>query len=132
MCIRDRYYSSLADKEIKACEWALQNVKNPVKGTTLTRLGESINSAYSDFGPAINGDDLFFSSLRFDNLNNKTYPSRKISNILKSKKLSTANALDFTNPSWAGKSVAHTAFNKDCLLYTSFFSCSTHKNQIYN
>lgn len=109
----DVYYSSLADKEIKACEWALQNVKNPVKGTTLTRLGESINSAYSDFGPAINGDDLFFSSLRFDNLNNKTYPSRKISNILKSKKLSTANALDFTNPSWAGKSVAHTAFNKD-------------------
>ena len=80
----------------------MQNVKNPVKGTTLTRLGESINSAYSDFGPAINGDDLFFSSLRFDNLNNKTYPSRKISNILKSKKLSTANALDFTNPSWAG------------------------------
>ena len=82
----DVYYSSLAEKEIKACEWALQNVKNPVKGTTVTRMGEAINSSYSDFGPALYGDDLYFSSLRFDNLHNKIYPSRKISNILKSKK----------------------------------------------
>ena len=109
----DVYYSSLAEKEIKACEWALQNVKNPVKGTTVTRMGEAINSSYSDFGPALYGDDLYFSSLRFDNLHNKIYPSRKISNILKSKKGGTGVVTDYTNPAWAGKSVAHTAFNKD-------------------
>lgn len=111
----DVYYSSLAEKEIKASEWAVQQVKNPVKGTTVNRMGEAVNSEYSDFASAINGDDLYFSSLRFDNLFDKTYPAKKISNILKSKKGNTAVALDYSSKvkAWDGRNIAHSAFNKD-------------------
>ena len=109
----DPYYTSIADKEIKACEWALETVKNPVKGTVVKRLSDNINSLYSDFNPVISGDDLLFSSLRFENKVDTRIPKRFIGNILKSKKGAQANPIQQDNINFAGKSIANLAYNKN-------------------
>ncbi len=55
-----------AEKEIEAIEWAIENQENPVQGIEVSHLENGVNTPYSDFGAVKKNDELYFSSLRFD------------------------------------------------------------------
>lgn len=63
----DPFLSAKADKERAACEWATNEIDNPDETILIENLGDGINTIYSDVAPAIYGDSLYFSSMRFMN-----------------------------------------------------------------
>jgi outer membrane protein OmpA-like peptidoglycan-associated protein len=65
---RGEKYKAFSENEIQSCEFALQHLKDTVK-TNITHLGDSINSAYSDFSPSmLNDSTLVFASLQSDSI----------------------------------------------------------------
>lgn len=101
------------DREIKACEWALQKIQNPNKGVQVNRLENHINSTFSDFAPTAYQDTLIFSSLRFVNTGNTELPKRHNASLLQSVK--GGNPERMLSDSFPGLSysVAHSSFSKD-------------------
>lgn len=85
-------YIKLAKKEIKSCDWAIGVINTP-KDVTVEHLGKNVNTPYSEFGAVKHNDTLFFSSLRFENKEDKNNPPRLISKILASADTSTSKAL---------------------------------------
>ncbi len=112
----DEFYTYKADKEREASEWALNEIENPDETITVTSLGNSVNTVYSDFGPAIKDSELFYSSMKFNDPNNK---AQRISKILKTEipedlesSFSGGEEIgDAINVS--GSNTANAAFNKD-------------------
>jgi len=56
-----------AKNEIEACRWAIDLIAVPEENIEVNRLNKRVNSKYSDFGPLMKGDTLFYSSLKFRN-----------------------------------------------------------------
>ncbi|MGB0863709.1 MAG: hypothetical protein ACPG19_14710 [Saprospiraceae bacterium] len=69
-----------AKNKLNACEYALKIKKKPVKAT-ITHLDKNINSPYSEFAPIQNGDDFYYSALKFkkERKGKKTYYTRILS-----------------------------------------------------
>lgn len=59
-------YQAKAEKEIEAINWAIENNNNTVEGVTVEHLGGEINSPYADFGAVAKGDELYYSSHRYE------------------------------------------------------------------
>jgi hypothetical protein len=57
---------SKAEQELRSCAVAKELVKKANMNTKIERLGDHINTKYSDFGPCEVGDLLYYSSLRFE------------------------------------------------------------------
>lgn len=112
----DEFYTYKADKEREASEWALTEIESPDETITVNSLGNDINTTYSDFGPAINGSELFYSSMKFIDPNNKT---ERISKILKTEipedlESSFSGGEELGDEiNMASKNTANAAFNKD-------------------
>jgi outer membrane protein OmpA-like peptidoglycan-associated protein len=65
---RGEKYKTYAENEIESCEFALQHVNDTVK-TDIKHLGDTINSAYTDFSPSMLDDStLVFASLQADSV----------------------------------------------------------------
>ncbi|MBK9272496.1 MAG: PD40 domain-containing protein [Saprospiraceae bacterium] len=105
------YLKALAEKEISACEWAMEQIDQPVKNVTVENLGPNINSDNSEFAPAPKNGKLIYSSNRFDNKSNKFIPRRTISGVLSMDKDSTVSVLKDFNEQFPGLNVAHICFN---------------------
>lgn len=54
-----------AKKEIEDCRWAIDLIALPDE-TEVSHLNKRVNSSYSEFGPIMKGDTLFFSSYKFN------------------------------------------------------------------
>ncbi|MBK7370993.1 MAG: hypothetical protein IPJ09_06075 [Saprospiraceae bacterium] len=78
----DVYYTQRADKEVKASQWATQQVAQTSEAVKVTRLGDEINTPYSEFGASQKGDTLIYSSMRFELPAEKAVPKRTYSNVL--------------------------------------------------
>ena len=76
----------------------------------MQHLGTEINSPYSDFAPLLMGDELYFSSLKFEKTKEKINPPRLYAKTLSSKSNTTAMPADNFNQ--AEQSVSHLAFTK--------------------
>ncbi|MCP4440220.1 MAG: hypothetical protein GY810_14850 [Aureispira sp.] len=63
---KDNFYKAKAIQEYKSCTVARKLVKNPIDTIEIKRLGDHINTEYSDFGAHEIGDNLYYSSLRFE------------------------------------------------------------------
>ena len=122
----DAYYSAIADKEIKACEWAINQVNHPVKGTTITRLGNDVNTEFSEFAPVSMGDKFMFSSMRFPNMENTTLPKKYISNILESNRGSQPKLMEQAAFRKGGQSVGNLAYSSD--KKSAYFTICDHLN----
>ncbi|NOT36115.1 MAG: hypothetical protein HOP11_01920 [Saprospiraceae bacterium] len=110
----DEYASSYADKEIKACEWALTQLSKVDTNLKIRRLGDNINSQeWSDFAPSSKDDLLRFSSDRFDNLINKYKPKRTLSKLLTSKGEALAIPVESPNLDFKGMHVSNASFSPD-------------------
>ncbi len=94
----DRYGASdparkaQAESQLEQCRRAAEMSAQPPTAE-LVRLGKSVNSAYTEFGPYPAGDTLYFSSLRFDNPKDKNLPPRMVSKVMSSLRLGTGRAL---------------------------------------
>ena len=55
-----------AAQEARSCEVALQLIQTAEKGINLTALSKNVNTQYSDFAPHEVGNELYFSSLKFE------------------------------------------------------------------
>jgi|JI10StandDraft_1071094.scaffolds.fasta_scaffold00237_57 outer membrane protein OmpA-like peptidoglycan-associated protein len=108
----DSYYSAYADKEIKACEWAIEMINNPVKSTTVVSMGERVNTSFSDFAPMQLKQEFVFSSSRFENRVNTIMPKRYLSGLLSSKSEGVPVQLKYLNTLFPGKNIANTAVNR--------------------
>lgn len=89
----NQYFTQKAEKEVKACDWAITQVTQTMENVKLTRLGDDINTGYSEFGAYRKGDSLFYSSLRFELPGDASYPKRTFSNLLLSVKGVSSDAL---------------------------------------
>lgn len=85
-------YISLARKEIKSCEWAIGMISKPTD-ITIEHLGKNVNTPYSEFGAVKFNDTLYFSSLRFENKEDKKDPPRLISKVLATADTTTAKPI---------------------------------------
>ena len=98
-----------ARKEMKSSDWAIGMTKTP-KDVTIEHLGKSVNSPYSDFGAVKHDETLYFSSLRFENKEDKRNPPRLLTKVLSTKDtLIAAKALPKYNS--ATQHTAYSAFS---------------------
>lgn len=74
-----------AKSQIEACEWAA-SVVSEKDAVSVSQLNKRVNTTYSEFGPVLRGDTLFYSSLRYDNTKDEHKPRRKFSKVLLSVK----------------------------------------------
>lgn len=105
----DAYLTQKSEKEIKACDWATLQVNQTIESVKVTRLGEEVNTPYSEFGATRVGDSIYFSSLRFELPDDKSFPKKTFSNVLLSVKGQNDESIkQINNP--LGHT-AHTAIN---------------------
>jgi outer membrane protein OmpA-like peptidoglycan-associated protein len=98
-----------ARKEIKSSDWAIGLIKTP-KDVTIEHLGKSVNTPYSDFGAVKRDETLYFSSLRFENKEDKKNPPRLLTKVLAIKDtLTAAKAIPKYNS--ATQHTAYSAFS---------------------
>ncbi len=105
----DAYLTQKSEKEVKACDWALLQVNQTLERVKITRLGDEINTPYSEFGATRLGDTIHYSSLRFELPTDKSYPKRTFSNLLSSVKGMADSTLKAINDPLTH--TAHTAIN---------------------
>lgn len=107
-----------ANKEVMASEWAKQVINRERKDVEIERLGDQINSPYTEFGATPMGDTLLFSSLRFEHVVNKNQPPVLYSQIMGSSAMGQAERESLLSDSM--QITAHTAFNQkgDRLYFT--------------
>jgi len=86
----DKYYTSKAEKEIEAIDWAIARAENPAPGTEVNRIEGDINTPYSEFGALSLDDKFYYSSLRYEESDNDNYPDRLYSKILSSESNETS------------------------------------------
>jgi hypothetical protein len=55
-----------AEQEIKSCELAMEIFGRPIDGIEVIALEDNVNTKFSDFAPHLVGNDLYYSSLKFE------------------------------------------------------------------
>lgn len=104
-------YQKQAKKSIEDCEWA-QEIVDKEDDIQIQQLNKRVNTPYSEFGPLLKGDTLFYTSFRYDNPNDEHDPPRKISKVMTSIKGKKGRPMrrKFNE---ADKLTAHTTFSQD-------------------
>ena len=108
----DEKLTAIANMELKALEWSVSQAENADQGFKIEILGGDVNSPYSDFGAIKVDEDLYYSSLRYEETEPDEKPSKLISKILKSEDGGSGEIID-DDINMDMKPVAHTAFNLD-------------------
>jgi len=106
------YLSQRAEKEIKACEWASELINNPRPNVKVRRLGDGVNTEYSEFAGIKEDEGLYFSSLRFEEMDPEELPRKLISKILLTSDDETTDSLNI-EMNKDNLFSAHSTFNKD-------------------
>lgn len=101
-------YGERAKKEIENCAWAIEQLKAP-HNIKIEQLNKRVNTAYSEFGPFLAGDTLYYSSYRFENFQDNHEPPRRLTKILTSVKGSKGRPL-LGGVNGKDKLTAHTTF----------------------
>jgi hypothetical protein len=107
----DTFLSSLAAKEIDACEWADTQMDKSAKGVSIQNMGSGVNTNYSEFAPAVRFQKFYFSSNRFENKLNEFIPKRTLSGALELKNDSAVVELNEFNVLFPGKSLGNLSFS---------------------
>lgn len=111
-------YKKQASAAIKNCDWAIEVVKEE-EDIQIQQLNKRVNTPYSEFGPLLRGDTLYYTSFKFDNNKDTHDPPRKISKVMTSIRGSKGRPMKrkFNEDT---KLTAHTTFslNKKRIYYT--------------
>ncbi len=71
----------LGKQELEDCLWALEILAEPDE-TEIAHLNKKINTPFTEFGPLMKGDTLFYSSHRYDWKSDDHIPKRKLTKVL--------------------------------------------------
>jgi len=104
-------YIARAKSEIISCDFALELISSP-SDVDIQQLNKRVNSAFSEFGPLLKGDTLYYTSFRFKNKDDENDPPRRISKVLASIRGAKGRILPrkFND---SEKLTAHTTFSRD-------------------
>jgi len=105
------YLTRRAKKEMKANAWAMDYMEYLPDSPYIEHMSENINTPSSEFGVYARGDTIYYSSLRFENEEDDSYPPKPISKILVSEDGSEGVVLEGINSD--STITAHTAFSQD-------------------
>jgi hypothetical protein len=114
--VADEYYQKKAVQELKSCELAKIMVENPDKNISLKRLGDNINTEFSDFGAhQFQDSGLIYSSLRFDRkqLKDEKPDAKRLISRLQFAKDETSNAKDIAVLNVLHEHSANSCFSPD-------------------
>jgi tetratricopeptide (TPR) repeat protein len=109
--VTDTKIKEIAQKEIESCEWAVEVVSNPDDNIEIVRLGDEVNTPYSEFGAEKIGKNLFYTSFSFVKEDDRNDPPRHFNKILLSDNGKAGEFWDDINS--AERHTAHVAFSKD-------------------
>ncbi len=111
---------AIARKEIESVNWSVDLMAKEQSGTSVERLGDQINTAYSEFGAIKLDNELYYSSLRFEDLSSEFDPNRSVGKILSSKDNLEGVVLETGEINNSQKTVAHSTFtpDRDQIYYT--------------
>ncbi len=116
----EAYYSQKAAKEIEACDWAISMEDQVYDYYKVENMGGEVNTEYSEFGASKVDDELYYSSLRFDNPEDLDSPDKHLSKLLISDLEAGGSSVIDGAINNSNSLVAHTAFNmnKTRIYYT--------------
>lgn len=104
-------YSTNAKQEIEGLNWAIDAIKAPDENVTVERLGNDINTPWSEFAPQMKGSDLYYSSLSEQREFKKGEAPRQYAIEMMAKNAKgKGDKLDFND---AKRHTAHADFTKD-------------------
>lgn len=114
----DEYLTAKAKKQISSAEWSKELLSNPAQNITISRLGDNINTEFSEFGAIYDQDNITYSSLAFASKERQNIPSKVISKLLKSSDGESVPYDDNINKD--NLHTAHSSYNinKSKLYYT--------------
>ncbi len=104
-------FATEAKQQMADCDFALATM-DKADDLTIHQLNKRVNTGYSEFGPLLSGDTLYYSSFRFKNTKDDHEPPRKISRILTSVKGGRGRPLP-RKFNEAELHTAHTTFSTD-------------------
>ena len=107
-------YATLAKQSIQDCNWAKTQIQTPKTGYNIKPFGNGVNTPSSEFAPLAYQNQVFYSSLEYDEENFCPKPNSDVTRLY----TSTDSAEGQPGPiNWAkkekGKFVTHTAYNGD-------------------
>ncbi|MDX2134404.1 MAG: hypothetical protein SFV52_06445 [Saprospiraceae bacterium] len=105
-------YAAEAQQERDDCRWALEQTAVG-RQPQIVHLDKKINSEYSDFGPALLGDTLYYSSYRFDTKRTRSAPSQKTTRLMRALPGARSRPPGRSFPDADTAHFAHTAFYAD-------------------
>lgn len=82
----DSFYTAKAKKELSSIQYASSQSQNYKKNIKFEKLGDDINTAYSEIGGHMFHDEFYFSSMRYKEEKPIVTPAKDISKILKKTK----------------------------------------------
>ena len=106
----DPILTSTARLAIASCKTAKELIKNVDKNTTVTRLGDDVNSADADFAGSDFGGNMYFSSMKYESTSKALRYKQIAKTLVKSTDNMAANVISgYVND--RDQSVANFAFN---------------------
>lgn len=105
-------YKSKAEKGIQNCTWAIEVIAES-DNIDILHLNKRVNTPYTEFGPLLKGDSLYYSSMKYEYKKEDPHkPPRKYSKVLSSVKGAKGRPLT-RGFNAKGKHTAHTTFTRD-------------------
>ena len=98
-----------AKKDIQDCQFAIERMQNSDSYYTVNHLGGLVNSPYSDVAPLIIGDNLYYTSLKYEMKEDKVKPPRLFAKTLQTDLVSEGHPIADLNID--NKTVAHPAIS---------------------
>ena len=103
--------SAIAKQEIEALNWAINAIKSPDENVVVERLGNDINTPWSEFAPQLKEKDLYYSSLSEQRAFKKGEAPRQFAIEMKAKNAKgKGDKLSFNDEK---RHTAHADFTKD-------------------
>lgn len=105
------YLTKRAKKEMQANAWAIDYLEYLPDSPYIEHMSENINTPFSEFGVHMRGDTMYYSSLRFEDEEDESYPPKPLAKILVSANGEEGVLLEGVNNDTT--ITAHTAFSRD-------------------
>lgn len=81
----DPKLTSKAKRQLSYVDFAKEETEVEFEDVDMDLLGPEVNTPFSEFGPYLKGDSLYYSSLRFENKKDTYRPKRPLTKVLLSK-----------------------------------------------
>ncbi len=100
-----------AKQELEYLTWAEDRINNADEGIDVQRMGDNINTEYSESSPYEYNGKLYYSSLVLDENDKEYYPYRPSAHIFASPEVGSDSASMMVDGLNSGRHAAHSSFN---------------------